>query len=75
MRKILLLLLFPFHLSAQESGFGAFKSYPFTNELCASSSGSRIAWAMNEHGKRNVYVAEGPDFTPKKLTHYSKDDG
>ena len=30
---------------------------------------------MNEQGKRNVYVAEGPDFTPKKLTHFTKDDG
>ena len=30
---------------------------------------------MNEQGKRNVYVAEGPDFTPKKLTPFNEDDG
>ncbi len=33
-------------------------SYPFPNELTASSSGSRIAWAFNERGQRNVWVAE-----------------
>lgn len=75
MRKLLLILLFPFQALAQQSDFLAFKSYPFTTELCASSKGSKIAWAMNEQGKRNIYVAEGPDFTPKELTHFSKDDG
>ncbi len=30
---------------------------------------------MNEQGKRNVYLAESPDFTPKRLTGFDKDDG
>jgi len=30
---------------------------------------------MDEQGKRNVYVAEGPDFKPRKLTNYANDDG
>ena len=51
------------------------KSYPFPNELTSSAKGSRIAWAFNEQGKRNVYVAEGPDFAPRKLTNYTTDDG
>jgi len=34
-----------------------------------------MAWAMNEKGLRNVYVAQAPDFTPKKLTAFDKDDG
>ncbi|SFC73525.1 S9 family peptidase [Spirosoma endophyticum] len=51
------------------------KSYPFPNELTSSAKGSRIAWAFNEQGKRNVYVAEGPDFAPRKLTNYTNDDG
>ena len=51
------------------------KSYPFPNELTASATGSRIAWAFNERGARNVWVAEGPDFRARKLTSYDNDDG
>ena len=51
------------------------KSYPFPNALTAAGTGSRIAWAMNEQGKRNVWVAEGPDFRPRQLTRYGADDG
>ena len=53
----------------------AIKSYPFPTELVSSATGSRIAWAMDEQGKRNVYVAEGPDFKPRKITNYTNDDG
>src|SRR6185503_2497379 len=51
------------------------KSYPFPNELTASATGSRIAWAFNERGARNVWVAEGPDFKARKLTNYESDEG
>ena len=51
------------------------KSYPFPNELTASSSGSRIAWAFNESGRRNVWVAEGPEWKARQLTNYAVDDG
>ncbi|HEY8410917.1 MAG TPA: hypothetical protein VIK76_05930, partial [Pyrinomonadaceae bacterium] len=51
------------------------KSYPFPNELTAAATGSRIAWAFNERGARNVWVAEGPDFKARKLTNYAADDG
>ncbi len=51
------------------------KSYPFPTGLTASAEGSRIAWAFNEEGKRNIYVAEGPDFEARRLTSYLDDDG
>ncbi|MDQ6690128.1 MAG: prolyl oligopeptidase family serine peptidase [Gemmatimonadota bacterium] len=51
------------------------KSYPFPNGLTAAASGSRIAWALNERGLRNVWVAEGPAFNARRLTHYTIDDG
>ncbi len=51
------------------------KSAPFPNELTASAQGNRIAWAFNEEGKRNVYVAEGPDYKPRRLTSFMNDDG
>src|ERR1700761_1566889 len=89
MRKLLLLLLAPLGVavlplapllgqsasSGIVNGFLPFKKYPFPTELTAAAKGSRIAWAMNEEGRRNVYVAEGPDYTPRKLTSYSQDDG
>jgi dipeptidyl aminopeptidase/acylaminoacyl peptidase len=75
MRKLLLLFLFPFQLTAQNNPFLAFKSYPFTTELCAAPKGSKIAWTINELGKRNIYAAGGPDFTPRQLTWFPKDDG
>jgi dipeptidyl aminopeptidase/acylaminoacyl peptidase len=51
------------------------KSYPFPNELTASATGSRIAWAFNERGARNVWVGEGPEFKARRLTNYETDDG
>ncbi|MBL0740456.1 S9 family peptidase [Chryseolinea lacunae] len=60
--------------NAQSFTLESVKSYPFPTELTASSSGSKIAWAVDEQGKRNVYVAEGPDFKPRRLTHYTADD-
>ncbi len=64
-------------LAAQRAEFtmAQVRSYPFPNELAAASTGSRIAWAMNEQGRRNIYVAEGPTWTPRKLTSYDTDQG
>ena len=51
------------------------RSYPYPTELTAAATGARIAWAFNEQGRRNIYVAEGPSFTPRRLTNYDRDDG
>jgi dipeptidyl aminopeptidase/acylaminoacyl peptidase len=61
--------------AAQSFTLEQIKSYPFPNELTASATGSRIAWAFNERGARNVWVAEGPDFKARRLTNYEIDDG
>ena len=50
-------------------------SAPYANELTAAASGERVAYALNERGRRNVWVAEGPAFTPRQLTPYGSDDG
>jgi dipeptidyl aminopeptidase/acylaminoacyl peptidase len=50
-------------------------SAPFNSNLVASKSSNRIAWASNEQGKRNIWVADGPDFTARQLTSYQQDDG
>ncbi len=61
--------------TAQSFSFESVKSYPFPTDLTGAAQGSHIAWVVNEQGRRNVYVAEGPDFTPRKLTNYTEDDG
>ncbi len=51
------------------------KSYPFPNELTAAAHGGRIAYALNEQGKRNIWVADAPDYKARRLTNYMLDDG
>ncbi|KEO72423.1 S9 family peptidase [Anditalea andensis] len=74
---ILLILLLGFHFtgSGQDFSMEQVTSYPFPSELTASEGSEKIAWAFNEQGKRNIYVAEGPDFNPRPLTAYTRDDG
>lgn len=78
-KRFVLSILFVASLSflsqAQSFTLQAVKSYPYPTELTASSSTNKIAWAFDEEGKRNIYVAEGPTFTPRKLTTYNNDDG
>src|SRR3954469_24236432 len=73
-------VLTPSAAAAQASRPGPFtlnqvRSYPFPTELTAAATGSRIAWAFNEQGRRNIFVAEGPAFSAHQLTHYDRDDG
>ncbi|HKE04701.1 MAG TPA: prolyl oligopeptidase family serine peptidase [Blastocatellia bacterium] len=50
-------------------------SSPFPSDLVAAPTGERIAWVFDAQGKRNVWVAEGPDFKARQLTRYDSDDG
>lgn len=60
-------------LAAQD--YAAFKQYAFPSELCSSASGAKLAYAIDDAGKRNVYVAEAPAYIPRKLTSFDKDEG
>jgi dipeptidyl aminopeptidase/acylaminoacyl peptidase len=62
-------------LAAGQYSMEQVKSYPFPNELSAAATGARVAWAFNEQGRRNLWVAEGPRFQPRQLTGYTHDDG
>ncbi len=50
-------------------------SSPFPSDLVAAPAGERIAWVFNVQGKRNIWVAEGPDFKARQLTQYNEDTG
>ncbi len=72
------LLLVPLALGAQSPAtfsLAQLKGYPVPSELAAAGRANRIAWAVDERGQRNVYVAEGPDFQPRKITTFNEDDG
>ena len=62
-------------VSAQRFSLEDIKAYPFPTELTVSSQGNKMAWAFDEQGRRNIYVADVPDFSERKLTSYEKDDG
>jgi dipeptidyl aminopeptidase/acylaminoacyl peptidase len=48
---------------------------PFAADLTAAKKVNRIAWTVDEEGKRNVWVAEGPVYQSRRLTAYAEDDG
>jgi dipeptidyl aminopeptidase/acylaminoacyl peptidase len=68
-------LWLPTRSAAQSVSIETLLSAPFVENLVASKSGNRVAWTLNEQGKRNVWVAEGPDFAARRLTNYNEDDG
>lgn len=68
-------LSFTNSISSQNFTLEQVAKFSFPSKLISSESGKKIAWAMNEQGKRNVYFAEAPDFLPVKLTKFTEDDG
>src|SRR5581483_699326 len=50
-------------------------SSPFPSGLTAAAHATRVAWVFDKQGARNVWIADGPDFLARQVTHYSGDDG
>ncbi len=50
-------------------------SFAFPDGLVAAHGADRVAWTFNIKGVRNVWIANGPDFSARQVTHYSDDDG
>jgi len=50
-------------------------SAPFPSDLIAAPRGDRVAWVFNAQGRRNIWVADGPDFRARPVTSYAEDDG
>jgi len=78
MKKLSLILFVLFsasNISAQSFTLKSVLSYPFPTQLVAAPVGAKIAWAANEQGKRNIYVAEAPGYKAVKITDYMDDDG
>ena len=63
------------HAQAKPFTIEQILSAPFPSDLVAAPTGERIAWVFNAEGKRNIWVAEGPQFKARQLTKYDEDDG
>jgi dipeptidyl aminopeptidase/acylaminoacyl peptidase len=75
--SLLLLAACALPCAAQGPGFTLEQvlSSPFPTDLVAARRGARVAWSVNAEGRRNVWVAEGPQFQARQLTRYDRDDG
>ncbi len=60
---------------AQEPDLDALIGWPFPTELTAASSAAAVTWVRNERGARNVWLATGPDWSGRRLTTFTRDDG
>ncbi|GAC1653677.1 MAG: hypothetical protein NVS9B15_14380 [Acidobacteriaceae bacterium] len=75
-RALLLTALLSLSAFAQKSlTLEQVMSAPFSEELVRAKSAPRVAWVTNIRGVRNIYFADAPDYKPRQITHYDKDDG
>ncbi len=49
--------------------------YPFASDLVSLPSGSAFAWVSDVRGERNIWVAQGPDYSARRVTNYAGDVG
>src|SRR5947207_1240111 len=70
-----LLMLMPQTNTQQPFTLEQVMSAPFPANFTAAKQNNRVAWTLNQQGRRNVWVAEGPGFTARQITKYGEDDG
>jgi dipeptidyl aminopeptidase/acylaminoacyl peptidase len=78
--KLILCVVIGFTLAtaaaqAQQFSLSDVLSVPFPSDLKASPDGKRLAWLVDDQGRRNVWAAELPQLVPRQLTSFSMDDG
>ena len=77
--KLISLLVILF-VEAVGSAAGSFSieqvmSAPFASELVAAPSGAHVAWVENVQGRRNIWLASGPEWKAVQATNFQQDDG
>jgi len=50
-------------------------SCPFPSQLVSIPQKDCLAWVSYEKGRRNIWVAWGPDYAASKITNYTEDNG
>jgi len=71
------ILLFAFFIVEHSQSFTleAIMNYAFPSDLVPSPQGDIVAWVFNWQGKRNIWIAKGPEYRAQQLTRYCLDDG
>lgn len=72
---LLFVVLFSAPATAQDFSFEDMLSPPYPSEMVSARNVDRVAWISVERGRRNVYTASAPDFTPIQLTFWMEDNG
>ena len=72
---LLFVLLSSAPAAPQGFSFEDMLSPPYPSELVSALNVDRIAWISIERGRRNVYTAVAPDFSPVQLTFWMEDNG
>src|SRR5215472_15649638 len=73
---VLLAFVFSINASAQKSfTLEQVLSAPFPSDLTAAKTANRVAWAFDQQGKRNIWVAEAPGYAARQVTKHNEDDG
>src|SRR5437899_12329996 len=72
---VVLLILMPRANAQKPFTLEQVMSAPFPSNLTAAKNSNRVAWVLDQEGRRNIWVAEGPAFSARQLTKYSEDDG
>ena len=49
--------------------------YPYPTAMTAAPDGHAVAWVLDERGVRNLWVAQGPDYRPRRVTEFTADSG
>jgi len=62
-------------LCAQSFTLEQVMSAPFPSDLTAAPHGGKFAWAQDDRGRRNLWVAEAPAYQGRQVTRYEEDDG
>jgi dipeptidyl aminopeptidase/acylaminoacyl peptidase len=76
MRNYFIILLIVANNSFAQTTIENLLSPAFPTGLTASADGKTIAWVFNNKGSRNVFIADGNNFsTYKQLTSFTGDDG
>lgn len=75
--RILTLMLFLVFLSFSVFAFNIenIMKAPFTSGLISCQCKDRVAWVFKTEGVRNIWIADGPEWRPRPVTFYKRDDG
>src|SRR5690606_2354249 len=68
-----LLLFFSSTVAQEHKAWNNLLSIPCIGDIVGAAQVVRLAFTVNEQGQRNIYIADGPDYTIKKVTSFDED--